>query len=77
MRNPLPYLILLSHLQQEILFMQSEIAQTQHSKQVAFSSRTKDIDKTIREIIVYLRRRDRTAAANVLRIASENGFNYE
>jgi hypothetical protein len=57
--------------------MQSEMLQTQHSKQVAFSSRTKDIDKTIREIIVYLRRRDRTAAANVLRIARENGFNYE
>jgi hypothetical protein len=57
--------------------MQSEIAQTQPSKPLAFSSHTKDIDKTIREIIVYLRRRDRTAAANVLRIASENGFNYE
>jgi hypothetical protein len=57
--------------------MQSEIAQTQPSKPLAFSSRTKDIDKTIQEIIVYLRRRDRTAAANVLRIARENGFNYE
>jgi hypothetical protein len=57
--------------------MRSEIAQTHHSKPLAFSSRTKDVDKTIREIIVYLRRRDRTAAANVLRIASENGFNYE
>jgi hypothetical protein len=57
--------------------MRSETLQTHHSKPLAFSSRTKDIDKTIREIIVYLRRRDRTAAANVLRIARENGFNYE
>jgi hypothetical protein len=57
--------------------MRSETLQTHHSKPLAFSSRTKDIDKTIREIIVYLRRRDRTAAANVLRIVRENGFNYE
>jgi hypothetical protein len=57
--------------------MRSETLQTHHSKPLAFSSLTKDIDKTIREIIVYLRRRDRTAAANVLRIVRENGFNYE
>ena len=54
--------------------MLSETLQTAPSKQVAFSSRTKDIDKTIEEVIVYLRRRDRTAAANVLRIFRENGF---